>query len=177
MTGLIRLLDRLTRVKLDEGSADFQPSNLEVTSIDVGNRAFNVIPAEGTAHFNVRFNDRWTTAALEARLRQELDAAADGLRYELAIEPGASESFLTRSEALVGRLADAIRDVTGLSPELSTTGGTSDARFFKGVCPAVEFGLVGESMHQVDEHVRLADLDRLAAIYRRFLDRFFGADG
>ena len=177
VTGLIRLLDRLTKARLDEGSADFQPSNLEVTSIDVGNRAFNVIPAEGKAHFNVRFNDCWTASTLEARLRQELDAAADGLRYELTIEPGASESFLTRSEALVDRLAGAIRDVTGLSPELSTTGGTSDARFFKGVCPAVEFGLVGESMHQVDEHVRLADLDRLTAIYRRFLDRFLGEDG
>jgi succinyl-diaminopimelate desuccinylase len=170
---LIRLLDRLIEAKLDEGSADFQPSNLEVTSIDVGNPAFNVIPAEATARVNIRFNDGWSAASLEIWLRRELDAAAMGARYSLTIEPGGSEAFLTRSEALVGRLSAAIRDETGLTPELSTSGGTSDARFFKDYCPVVEFGLVGATMHQIDERVPVTDLDRLAAIYRRFLDGFF----
>ena len=167
------MLDRLAAVEFDRGSADFQPTNLEVTSVDVGNRAFNVIPAEATARFNVRFNETWSLTTLETRIRAELDAAADGGRYALEIEPGASDWFLTRSGALIARLSAAIRELTGLTPELSTGGGTSDARFFKDVCPVVEFGLVGDTMHQVDERVPLADLDRLTAIYRRFLDMFF----
>ena len=173
VTRLIHMLDRLAAVEFDRGSADFQPTNLEVTSVDVGNRAFNVIPAEATARFNVRFNETWSLASLETRIRAELDAAADGGRYALEIEPGASDWFLTRSGALIARLSAAIRELTGLTPELSTGGGTSDARFFKDVCPVVEFGLVGDTMHQVDERVPLADLERLTAIYRRFLDMFF----
>lgn len=171
VTPLIRLLSRLTDVRLDEGSAEFEPSNLEVTSVDVGNPAFNVIPAEATARFNIRFNDRWTLASLEQWLRTALDGA--GTPYELALTQRGSESFLTRSEALVRPLAAAIKEETGLEPELSTGGGTSDARFFAGVCPVAEFGLVGQTMHQVDERVALADLTRLTAIYRRFLDRYF----
>lgn len=171
VTPLIRLLGRLTDVKLDEGSAEFEPSHLEITSVDVGNPAFNVIPPEATARFNIRFNDQWTLASLEQWLRTALDGG--GTPYELTLRPGASESFLTRTEALVGRLAAAIKDETGLSPELSTGGGTSDARFFAGVCPVAEFGLVGQTMHRVDECVALSDLTRLTAIYRRFLDRYF----
>jgi succinyl-diaminopimelate desuccinylase len=171
VTPLIRLLARLTDVRLDEGSAEFEPSNLEITSVDVGNPAFNVIPAEATARFNIRFNDQWTLASLERWLRTALDGARTP--YELTLMPGASESFLTRSEALVRPLAAAIKEETGFEPELSTGGGTSDARFFAWVCPVAEFGLVGETMHQVDERVALADLTRLTAIYRRFLDRYF----
>ncbi len=171
---LIRLLHRLISLRLDEGNADFQPSNLEVTSVDVGNSASNVIPAEATARFNVRFNDRWSAASLLDFLRAELDAAAGGADYTLAAMHQ-SESFLTRSDAVVAPLAAAIRDVTGIEPELSTSGGTSDARFFKGVCPVVEFGLVGDTMHQVDERAPVADLLALTRIYRGFLDRLFAA--
>jgi succinyl-diaminopimelate desuccinylase len=169
---LIRLLYRLTTLRLDEGSTDFQPSNLEVTSVDVGNPAGNVIPGKATARFNIRFNDRWSLQSLTDFLRAELDAAAAGAAYELI--PGRnSEWFLTRSDELVAPLATAIREVAGFDPELSTSGGTSDARFFKGVCPVVEFGLVGDTMHQVDERAPVADLYALTSIYRGFLDRFF----
>ncbi len=177
---LIRGLDRLTRLTLDTGSSDFEASNLEITSIDVGNPAFNVIPATARARFNVRFNDGWTTATLAAHLRAEIDAAlADApgaATVTLAIEPGASESFLTRPGPLTDSLSAAIGAVAGIFPSPSTGGGTSDARFFKGICPVVEFGLVGDTMHQADERVPLADLALLTAIYRTFLDRFF-ADG
>jgi succinyl-diaminopimelate desuccinylase len=170
--GLTQILHRLTTLKLDEGTADFDPSNLEVTSVDVGNPAFNVIPAEAQAKFNVRFNDRWTPASLREFLAAEIAAAAGAARHRIDWQRS-SEGFLTRPGPLVDTLAAVIRDETGLTPELSTGGGTSDARFFKDVCPVVEFGLVGDTMHQVDERVPLADLDRLAAIYRRFLDAFF----
>jgi len=169
---IIRLVHRLTTLRLDEGSSDFQPSNLEVTSVDVGNRATNVIPAEATARFNVRFNDRWSSDSLLDFLRTELDAASEGEPYELKVR-SRSEWFLTRSDGLIAPLAAAIRDVTGIDPELSTSGGTSDARFFKGVCPVVEFGLVGDTMHQVDERAPVADVVALARIYRGFLDRYF----
>lgn len=169
---LIRLVHRLTTLRLDEGSTDFQPSNLEVTSIDVGNPSTNVIPAEATARFNIRFNDRWSSESLLDFLRAELDVAAEGAPYDLGVGHH-SEWFLTRSDALIAPLAAAIRDVAGIEPELSTSGGTSDARFFKGICPVVEFGLVGDTMHQVDERVPVADLLALTQIYRGFLDRYF----
>jgi succinyl-diaminopimelate desuccinylase len=172
---LVRILDRLTRLTLDEGSADFAPSRLEITSIDVGNPTFNVIPGAAAARFNVRFNDRWSPARLEDRLRSEIGAAAGEALYHLTIAPGASDWFLTRPGALVDLLSAAIREATGMTPELSTGGGTSDARFFKDVCPVVEFGLIGETMHQIDERVSIADLEGLTAIYRAFLDRYFGA--
>ena len=176
---LIRIADRLAGLKLDEGSSDFEPSNLEITSIDTGNPAFNVIPASARAQFNVRFNDGWTIASLTAHLEAEIEAAlgdAPGsAKVKLAIEPGASESFLTASGPLLDSLSRAIGAVAGIFPSPSTGGGTSDARFFKGVCPVVEFGLVGDTMHQVDERVPLNDLAQLTAIYRAFLDRFFAA--
>ena len=178
---LVGVLDRLARLRLDTGNKNFEPSNLEITSIDVGNPAFNVIPAEARARLNVRFNDGWTSATLTALLRAEIDAALDGApggaKVTLAIEQGASESFLTPSGPLVDSLSRAIGAVAGIFPSPSTGGGTSDARFFKGVCPVVEFGLVGDTMHQVDERVPLADLAQLTAIYRAFIDRFFAGDG
>jgi succinyl-diaminopimelate desuccinylase len=170
---LVRLLSALTALRLDEGNAAFQPSNLEITTVDVGNRATNVIPGAATARLNVRYNDAWTPASLEARLRETLDAAAAGKGYEFTVVPGTSQAFLTRPGPLVRELSAAIKDVTGNEPELSTTGGTSDARCFKDLCPVVEFGLVGDTMHQVDERVALADLHRLTDIYRRFLERTF----
>ncbi|MEX0852444.1 MAG: succinyl-diaminopimelate desuccinylase [Bauldia sp.] len=172
---LLRILGRLTGLRLDEGSAGFPPSRIEITSVDVGNPAFNIIPGAASARFNVRFNDNWSLAALEDLLSGEIGAAADEAPYDLTIAPGASDWFLTRPGALVDLLSAAIREATGITPGQSTGGGTSDARFFKDVCPVVEFGLVGDTMHQTDERVPIADLAGLTAIYRGFLDRYFAA--
>lgn len=172
--GLMRLLEALTGEPLDEGTEHFGASNLEPTSVDVGNPASNVIPAEARATFNIRFNDRWTPATLEAELDRRLrEAAGNAVRYTLAFEPTNAVAFLTEPDAFVGLVGDTIEAETGRRPALSTTGGTSDARFIKNYCPVVEFGLVGQTMHQVDERVAVADLDRLSAIYGRILAEYF----
>ncbi|MXN66396.1 succinyl-diaminopimelate desuccinylase [Stappia sp. GBMRC 2046] len=172
--GLVTLLSALNALHLDDGNERFQPSNLEVTTVDVGNPASNVIPASAFARFNIRFNDQWSLETLKARVDEALrDAAPDGLDWKIAFTRDGSDSFLTRDDALISTLSSAIHEETGRKPELSTGGGTSDARFIKTYCPVVEFGLVGKTMHQVDERVAVADLDRLAKIYRRFLDSYF----
>jgi len=172
--GLVRLVAHLISRKLDDGSAHFQPSNLEFISIDVGNPAWNVIPAEARALFNIRFNDNWSPQRLEARLREELDEAAGGeVDYSLALEPAVSDVFVTEPGELTELVSAAVKEVTGRTPELSTSGGTSDARFIKDHCPVVEFGLVGRTIHQIDEHVPIADLEALTRIYRRLLDVYF----
>jgi len=174
--GMVRLLAGLDAEPLDGGTAHFDASNLEVTTVDVGNPATNVVPAEARAVFNIRFNDLWTPQTLEAEIRRRLDAAAGNLvRYTLRVEPTNAVAFLTEPDAFVTLVSDAIEAETGRRPALSTTGGTSDARFIKDYCPVVEFGLVGQTMHQVDERVAVADLDRLAGIYRAALDRYFAA--
>ncbi|MEO9774074.1 succinyl-diaminopimelate desuccinylase [Roseibium sp.] len=172
--GLVRLMAALDALVLDNGNDRFQPSNLELVSVDVGNPAFNVIPARAEARFNVRFNDAWTLGALKDRIRQTLEQVDTGkLELGLEFKRDASESFLTRDETLIAALSDAVAAVTGRTPELSTGGGTSDARFIKNYCPVVEFGLVGQTMHKVDECVAVSDLERLTAVYKRFLDSFF----
>jgi succinyl-diaminopimelate desuccinylase len=174
--GMLRLLDALMGAPLDGGTEHFDASNLEVTTIDVANPASNVIPAEARATFNIRFNDTWSPETLEAELRRRLrEAAGNAVRYTLAMEPTNAVSFLTPPDRFVTFMMDAIEAETGRRPKLSTTGGTSDARFIKNACPVVEFGLVGQTMHQVDERVALADLDRLTAIYRKVLDAYFTA--
>ncbi len=145
---LIRMLDALTRDPLDAGTAHFQPSTLQVTSIDVGNPASNLIPAAAHALFNIRFNDAHSSESLRRWLSERLDGV--GGRYELQIDVS-GESFLTPPGRLSEILASAVEEVTGRRPELSTTGGTSDARFIKDHCPVAEFGMVGRSMHKVDE--------------------------
>jgi succinyl-diaminopimelate desuccinylase len=172
---LLKLAAALTPSRLDDGTQRFQPSNLEIVSVDVGNPAFNVIPGMASARFNVRFNELWSADSLKAMIAARLDAAADGRPYALTFEPALSDVFLTRAEPLIAVLSETIRAVTGRTPELSTSGGTSDARFIKNYCPVLEFGLVGQTMHQVDERVPLADLHALTEIYRRFLVRYFGA--
>jgi succinyl-diaminopimelate desuccinylase len=168
---LLQLLAALGSGALDAGTSHFQPSNLEATSIDVGNQATNVIPPEARAAFNVRFNDRFTGASLESLLRQKLDAA--GLPYELAVQL-TGEAFLTEPGALSEAVAAACRVTLGIEPELSTSGGTSDARFIHRCCPVVEFGLVSRTMHKTDEHVPLADLAALAKVYRAILGHYLG---
>jgi succinyl-diaminopimelate desuccinylase len=166
---LLRLLDGLIREPLDAGSAHFQPSRLVITSVDVGNPASNVIPAAARATFNIRFNDLHTPAALEARLRELLRRIDAG--HELAISTS-GEAFVASPGPLTLLLADAIAAELGRVPEHSTSGGTSDARFIKDMCPVVEFGLVGQTMHQTDERVALADLEALTRVYLAFLDRY-----
>ncbi|TXN22933.1 succinyl-diaminopimelate desuccinylase [Methylobacterium sp. WL9] len=172
--GLLRLCSGLIAEPLDGGTAHFDASNLEFTTIDVGNPATNVIPASAKAVFNIRFNEGWSAESLGAEIRRRLDGAAGNVvRYSLDLQPSNSPAFLTQPDAFVDLVAGAIEAETGLKPALSTTGGTSDARFIKDACPVVEFGLVGETMHQVDECVAVADLERLTAIYRRVLDGYF----
>ncbi|WP_420412242.1 succinyl-diaminopimelate desuccinylase [Roseibium sp.] len=172
--GLTRLMTALNGLKLDDGNERFQPSNLEIVTVDVGNPAFNVIPARAECRFNIRYNDTWTLGSLKAKITETLEAVdLGGLQMDLTFKRDASESFLTKDETLIAALSDAIKKETGRTPELSTGGGTSDARFIKNYCPVVEFGLVGQTMHKVDECVAVDDLDCLAAIYRRFLTSYF----
>ena len=180
--GILALTQALMDPPYDAGTADFQASNMEVTTIDVGNSAVNVIPAKASAAFNIRFNDSWTADSLRAEIAARLEAAAaDGVLrpgrapvdYELVWADRPSHVFLTRNNALITALSAAIEGVTGQTPALSTTGGTSDARFIKDYCPVVEFGLVGQTMHMVDERVAVADLETLTRIYQTFIERWF----
>jgi succinyl-diaminopimelate desuccinylase len=170
---LVAMLHALTSAELDRGSAHFPPSTLQVSTIDIGNPAANVIPAEARAVFNIRFNDCWTGESLKRWLGEQLDrAAGGGGRHTLDVSVS-GESFLVPPGILANRLAEAISDVTGRTPEFNTTGGTSDARFIHAHCPVAEFGLVGHTMHKIDERVDLADLVALTEIYRTFLDLYF----
>ncbi|MCG8356595.1 MAG: succinyl-diaminopimelate desuccinylase, partial [Kiloniellales bacterium] len=175
VTRLVRMLAAVVDHPLDRGTEHFQPTNLEVSSIDVGNPASNVIPAKATARFNIRFNDTHTSDGLLAWLNESFKAAAgDGAHWTLDHHV-TGEAFLTPPGALSDLIAGAVESVTGRRPELSTTGGTSDARFIKDVCPVAEFGLVGQTMHKTDERVAVADIHQLAAIYRVILERYFDA--
>ena len=167
---LVALLDALLSLTLDEGTDHFQPSRLELTSIDVGNEATNVIPGSAAARFNVRFNDRHTCASLEQTIRACLDAVGDS--YELATEVS-GEAFLTPPGPFSTIIAESVAAVTGMTPTLSTTGGTSDARFIKDHCPVAEFGLLSRTMHRTDECVPVDALERLADIYLGILERYF----
>ncbi len=172
--GLTKLMAALNDLKLDEGNERFQPSNLEIVTVDVGNTAFNVIPARSEFRFNIRYNDTWTLDSLKAKILETLETVDLGsLRRNIEFKRDASESFLTKDETLIEALSKAVSQETGRTPQLSTGGGTSDARFIKNYCPVVEFGLVGQTMHKVDECVAVEDLDRLAAIYHRFLVSYF----
>jgi succinyl-diaminopimelate desuccinylase len=167
---LVALLDGLIASTLDAGTEHFQPSSLQVTTIDIGNPATNVVPGAARATFNIRFNDRWTSDTLKAWVADKL--AAVGGNYRLAWEVS-GESFLVPPGPVSEALSAAIGAVTGRTPELSTTGGTSDARFIHAYCPVAEFGLVNLTMHKADERVEIADITSLTAIYEAFLERFF----
>ena len=171
---LARIVDRLATTPLDEGTADFEPSHLAITVISVPNTAPNVIPAEARATFNVRYNDLWRRPAIEEWVRKVCAAAAAevGARHAVTFS-GTGDVFLTKPGPLVDTMSAAVRAVTGLTPRLTTTGGTSDARFIKDFCPVIEFGLINETIHQVDERIAVADLERLTAIYERFIAGFF----
>jgi succinyl-diaminopimelate desuccinylase len=172
--GLVALIAAL-QAPLDQGSDHFAPSNLEFTSVDVGNPTVNLIPGEARARFNIRFNDCHSQAALKALIEQraEAAAAAGGVHYSFEWQPSNADVFVTKPGPFTDLAISAITEVTGRVPKLSTTGGTSDARFIKDYCPVLEFGLVGQSMHQTDECVAVADLVTLTAVYRRIIEKYF----
>lgn len=183
--GLVMMLDALLDPAFDEGTPEFQPSNMEVNLLDVVGGAINVIPANASAVFNIRFNDVWSVDTLKAEIVRRLDVAAKDKKlrpnkdtpadYEIVWREQPSHVFLTKNDALVETLGHSVEAVTGRMPQQSTTGGTSDARFIKDYCPVVEFGLVGQTMHKVDECVALHDLETLTQIYERFIGDWFAA--
>lgn len=175
LPALVSLLDRLARHELDLGNSNFDRSTLALTTIDTGNPASNVIPARARAVLNIRFNDSHSGDSLTQWLKHEAEVAAQdtGVRMELSVRVS-GESFVTEPGAFTDLVAQAVSAECGVTPELSTSGGTSDARFIKDHCPVVEFGLVGQSMHQVDEHVEIAHVHQLKAVYRRVLEGYFG---
>jgi succinyl-diaminopimelate desuccinylase len=176
--GMAAVLSRLTGRRLDEGNAFFQPSNLEVTTVDTGNPATNVIPAEVRATFNIRFNTLQTSEGLEAWIRQETAQALGplGLSHEVRFVRGA-QPFLTPLSGFTAMLGEAIEAVTGSPPTFSTTGGTSDARFIHTHCPVAEIGLAGTTMHKTDERVSVDDIEQLTRIYERILRQYFKVQG
>ena len=174
LPALVHLLDRLAHHELDRGTSHFDPSTLAITTVDTGNPASNVIPAEARATLNIRFNDLHTSQSLSDWLQAEATALqrATGIDIDLRISVS-GESFLTPPGSLSALVAQAVQDETGITPEMSTSGGTSDARFIKDVCPVVEFGLVGQTMHQVDERVAVEHISALKSIYLRVLQSYF----
>lgn len=181
--GLMDLLNALLSTPFDEGTESFQATNLEVTTIDVGNAAVNVIPAKTSATFNIRFNDTWSGETIRVEILRRFKEGAKSAQirkgknlpvdFDVKWIGRVSHVFLTKDDKLTDTLQDAIQSTTGRSAELATGGGTSDARFIKDYCPVVEFGLVGQTMHQVDEHTELGDLDTLTTIYQKFLEGYF----
>jgi succinyl-diaminopimelate desuccinylase len=170
---LAQFISRLSGTRIDEGTAHFEPSNCQVTVISVPNTASNVIPAFAKATFNIRYNDLWRRATIEewVRLQCEAAALASGARYDVTFA-GTGDVFLTAPGPLVDAMLTAVSAETGRVPRLTTAGGTSDARFIKDFCPVVEFGLVNRTIHQVDEHVSLQDLEALTGVYERLISDF-----
>lgn len=178
LPGMVRLLSGLTAEPLDRGSAYFQASNLELTSVDVGNPAFNVIPAQAVARFNIRFNDLWQIETLSAEIERRLAAAAGNeVRWSLAYGQRSSDCFLTAPGEFVDLVVAGIEAETGRRPELSTTGGTSDARFIKDYCPVIEFGPLNASIHAVDEAIPVDQLVAVTRAYRGIMERYFATFG
>lgn len=174
LPAMARLMDRLSSHTLDEGNDHFDPSTLAVVTIDTGNPANNVIPAQCRSTVNIRFNDIHSGRSLTEWINQQSQTVAEEFEVKIESEVKISgESFITPPGALSDMVSAAVKDETGLTPELSTSGGTSDARFIKNHCPVVEFGLVGQSMHQVDEHVEISQIHQLKAIYARVLESYF----
>jgi succinyl-diaminopimelate desuccinylase len=175
---LIRLLDRLQSRVLDKGHPRFPPSNLEVTTVDVGNPATNVIPAKASARLNIRFNPAHDGAGLIGWLEDECKLAGVGFAGTVALRTRLTgNAFITEPGPFVDVCAGAVSDVTGQAPDFSTTGGISDARFIRQLCPVVELGLVGATMHAVDECAAVDDIRALTRIYGRLIERYFAAFG
>lgn len=176
--GMLDVLNAFLADPLDDGTAHFSPSDLQITAIDVGNSATNVIPAKVSASFNIRFNANHSAQSLKEILLCKIETALEGtgLEHQINYQP-ASECFITEPGPLIDLMAEAARDETGITPEQSTGGGTSDARFVKDYSPVIEFGLVNATIHQINERIETQDLDTLTRIYQGFIERYFAAFG
>jgi succinyl-diaminopimelate desuccinylase len=175
---MVDLLKRLNDRVLDEGYPGFQPSNLEVTTVDVGNPTTNLIPGEARARLNIRFNPHHTGAGLQTWIESEAEAVQAGFAGRISVETQISgEAFLTEPGDFTRLISETISRELGVTPDLSTTGGTSDARFIRALCPVVEVGLVGATMHKIDEQVPVADVRRLADLYRALIEAYFARFG
>ena len=173
-TTLIKILDTLKNIKLDNGTDNFQPSNLEVIKLNINNNADNVIPGSAEATFNIRFNDKHSSSSLKKRLNKIFQKICKKKKCKFTIEYRISgEAFLTKPNATTFMIQNIVKKITKIKPKLSTTGGTSDARFIKDISPCLEFGLVGKTMHKVDEAVSLNDLKKLTKIYSLILENYF----
>ncbi len=173
-TTLIKILDTLKNIKFDNGTDNFQPSNLEVTKLNINNNADNVIPGSAEATFNIRFNDKHSSSSLKKRLNKIFQKICKKKKCKFTIEYRISgEAFLTKPNATTFMVQNIVKKITKIKPKLSTTGGTSDARFIKNISPCLEFGLVGKTMHKVDEAVSLNDLKKLTKIYSLILENYF----
>ena len=171
---LIKILKRIKDLKLDKGTKNFQPSNLEVTKIKIDNHADNVIPGSADAVFNIRFNDKHSSNSLKSKLNKIFKAVAKANKSKFKVSYEVSgEAFLTRPNKTTYMVQNIVKKVTGLKPKLSTSGGTSDARFIKNIAPCLEFGLVGKTMHKIDESVSVSDLKKLTKIYENILVSYF----
>ena len=173
---LANIVARLNHAILDHGTDSFQPTNMEFTSIDVGNTTWNLIPKAASARFNCRYNDLWNPEKIAdfVMTRATEILPNDDFKVELVLEPDLSQVFLTKSEKLIKNFTQSVERVVGRTPDHSTDGGTSDARFIKDYCPVIEFGLVGQTMHKIDEHVDIKDLQTLTEVYLDFLEHYFG---
>ena len=171
---LVKILSALKKVKFDKGTKDFQPTNLEITKINIENAADNVIPGEANATFNIRFNNKHSSSSLKAKLNKIFNKITRQNKSKFNIEYSVSgEAFLTKPNSTTFMIRDVIKKITKVTPQLSTTGGTSDARFIRKISPCLEFGLVGKTMHKVDEAVSVADLKKLTLIYSEILKNYF----
>ena len=173
-TTLIKILDELKNIRFDKGTKNFQPSNLEVTKLNVDNNADNVIPNSAEATFNIRYNDKHSSSSLKKKLNKIFSKITKKSKSKFKIEYRVSgEAFLTKPNTTTLMIQSIVKKITKIKPKLSTTGGTSDARFIKNISPCLEFGLVGKTMHKVDEAVSLSDLKKLTKIYSLILDNYF----
>jgi succinyl-diaminopimelate desuccinylase len=172
---LLKYLQSLLELPLDPGAANFDPSNLEITTIDVGNPTRNVIPSEATANFNIRYNPTHTFESLRQYLQEKAEKLGlheNGLTHKLDIK-GSGDAFICRDESLQKLVSEAVVKITGMKPNLSTSGGTSDARFMKDICPVIEFGLVNATAHHSDEHIEVSEILKLTAVYQEILKKLF----
>ncbi len=173
-TIIIKILNELKNIKFDKGTENFQPTNLEITKINIDNNADNVIPKTASATFNIRFNNKHSSGSIKKRINKILSKINKKNKSKFKIDYRVSgEAFLTKQNATTNMIKNVIKKITKVKPKLSTTGGTSDARFLKNISPCLEFGLVGKTMHKVDEAVSLKDLKKLTKIYANILDNYF----
>ena len=170
INSLLKMLEPFSKIYLDKGTNEFQPSSVMVTTIDVNNDASNVIPGEVKAKFNIRFNTLHSVASLQSMIKNQFDAITKNYEFDYFCN---AEPFLTSDEVLKSTLQNAIKKVVNVNPKQSTTGGTSDARFITKMCPVIEFGLVGKTMHKIDENVEIDDIMELKNIYNKFLQNYF----